>query len=84
MAWVAVDRGLRIAKKFSPNGVASRWRETAAEIRKAILDEGYNHRMKSFVQTFGSADLETSLLIPTLGFLEPKDPRVVGTIEAST
>ncbi len=84
MAWVAVDRGLRMAKKFSLNGVASRWRETAAEIRKAILDAGYNDRMKSFVQAFGSADLDaTSLLIPTLGFLEPKDPRVVGTIEAT-
>ena len=40
--------------------------------------------MNSFVQTFGSEDLDaTSLLIPTLGFLDTSDPRVKGTIEAT-
>ena len=37
----------------------------------------------SFVQSYGSDQLDASLLLlPTVGFLPPEDPRVVGTVEA--
>ncbi len=37
----------------------------------------------TFVQSYGSAHLDASLLlIPQVGFLPPEDPRVRGTIEA--
>lgn len=83
MCWVALDRGTRIARKFSYDFPESRWRETAQRIRKAVLEHGFNTRMNSFVQTFDGEDLDaTSLLIPTLGFLPGNDPRVKGTIDA--
>ena len=37
----------------------------------------------SFVQSYGSKELDASLLLlPTVGFLPPTDPRIRGTIEA--
>jgi GH15 family glucan-1,4-alpha-glucosidase len=83
MAWVAVDRGLRMATTLAPREDVSRWRRAASNIRATTLSDGFSNRMNSFVQTFGSEDLDaTSLLIPILGFLDPRDQRVTGTIDA--
>ena len=48
-----------------------------------ILDKGFDRKRNSFVQYYGTTDLDASLLlIPQLGFLPAKDPRVLGTIAA--
>jgi GH15 family glucan-1,4-alpha-glucosidase len=48
-----------------------------------VLREGYDERLGSFVQFYGSDRLDASLLmIPLVGFLSADDPRVVGTVEA--
>ncbi len=84
MCWVAVDRGLRIAGKFSLPAPSDKWKRTAASIRRAILEKGFDAKTNSFVQTFDSRDLDaTSLLIPELGFLGPRDERILSTIEAT-
>ena len=84
MCWVAIDRGLRIAKEFSFPAPSDRWTKAASGIRRAILDHGFNRSIGSFVQAFDSPHLDaTSRRIPVLGFLGPKDPRVLGTIEAT-
>ena len=46
---------------------------------------GGDHRdLNSFVQAYGSKQLDASLLmIPLVGFLPPEDPRVRGTLRAS-
>ncbi len=47
------------------------------------MTRGYDRARNSFVQYYGSHDLDASLLlIPQLGFLPAADPRVVGTVEA--
>lgn len=85
MCWVALDRGIRIARKFSYGFPEEKWRKTADRIRKVILERGFSTKMNSFVQSFDSEDLDaTSLLIPILGFLPGDDPRVKGTIDAVT
>ena len=53
------------------------------EIHEEVCREGFDVELNSFTQAYGSDELDAStLLIPILGFLPPRDPRVVGTIEA--
>ncbi len=42
---------------------------------------GFDPELGSFVQSYGSKQLDASLLlIPLVGFLPPSDPRVLGTV----
>jgi GH15 family glucan-1,4-alpha-glucosidase len=83
MAWVAVDRGIRLSKEFHMPANLSKWEITAEEIRSEILEKGYNKEIGSFTQRYDSTELDASLLmIPMAGFLPATDPRVVSTVKA--
>jgi GH15 family glucan-1,4-alpha-glucosidase len=83
MAWVAVDRAVTAAECFGLEGPVDRWRELRTKIHDDICSRGYNHRLKSFTQSYGSTSLDASLLMMALvGFLPPDDPRVHGTVDA--
>ncbi|HEY7478272.1 MAG TPA: glycoside hydrolase family 15 protein [Actinomycetota bacterium] len=83
MAWVGVDRAIRDVELFGFDGPVDRWRALRQEIHDEVCREGYDADMGSFVQSYGSHDLDAALLmIPLVGFLPADDPRVVGTIEA--
>jgi GH15 family glucan-1,4-alpha-glucosidase len=82
MAWVAVDRALKSAEHFGLPGPVERWRELRARIHAQVCEHGYDSGRGTFVQAYGSKELDAALLlIPQLGFLPPSDPRVVGTVE---
>ena len=83
MAWVAFDRGAKIAKEFRLEGPVERWSEVAKEIHDDVCANGYDRELGSFVQSYGSKWLDGSLLlIPTTGFLPLDDPRIAGTVRA--
>jgi GH15 family glucan-1,4-alpha-glucosidase len=81
MAWVAFDRAAMVARVFGESG--SRWRQTADEMRTEICERGFDRGLNSFVQAYGSKQLDASLLlIPLVGFLPASDPRMRGTLKA--
>jgi GH15 family glucan-1,4-alpha-glucosidase len=83
MAWVAADRAVRGAEQFGLGGPVDRWRRLRAEIHEEVCREGYDADRRTFVQTYGSKQLDASLLmIPLVGFLPPDDERVHGTVDA--
>ena len=83
MAWVAFDRGLKIADEAGLEGPTEEWKRVAREIHDDVCANGYSEELESFVQAYGSTWLDGSLLmIPTTGFLPPDDPRVLGTVKA--
>ena len=83
MAWVAVDRGIRAAEHFGLQGPLDQWRAIRHAIHSDVCANGFDPALGSFVQSYGSKELDASLLLlPTVGFLPPSDPRVRGTIEA--
>lgn len=83
MCWVALDRALRSVEKLGVSGPVEKWRELAREIHSDICAKGFDTRLNSFVQSYGSAHLDASLLlIPLVGFLPAEDPRVRGTLKA--
>jgi GH15 family glucan-1,4-alpha-glucosidase len=83
MSWVAFDRGVRTVEEQGLEGPADRWREIRASIHAEVCERGYDEGLGSFVQSYGSQELDASLLlIPLVGFLPGSDRRVRGTIEA--
>jgi GH15 family glucan-1,4-alpha-glucosidase len=83
MAWVAYDRAVKSAEEYGLDGPIERWKKLRTEIHADVCRKGYDARRGSFVQCYGSQELDASLLLlPTVGFLPPNDRRVIGTIEA--
>jgi GH15 family glucan-1,4-alpha-glucosidase len=83
MAWVAFDRAVKTTERHGREGESERWRAARHEIREDVLRSAYDADRGHFVQYYGSDRLDASLLlIPLVGFLPAKDPRMVGTVEA--
>jgi GH15 family glucan-1,4-alpha-glucosidase len=83
MAWVALDRAVAAIESFGFDGPLERWRSARDEIHAQICESGFDAERNTFTQYYGSQALDAStLLIPSVGFLPPGDPRVVGTIAA--
>jgi GH15 family glucan-1,4-alpha-glucosidase len=83
MAWVAFDRAVKMVEGFRMPGPLERWRELRRAIHVDVCRRGFSRKRNSFVQSYGSEELDASLLlIPITGFLPCSDPRVVSTVEA--
>ena len=89
MAWVAVDRAVRMIEDFGIGGQHRlekrlyRWRALREQIRANILQRAFNDRVGAFTQSYGSDALDASvLLIPHMGFLPADDPRMLSTVAA--
>jgi GH15 family glucan-1,4-alpha-glucosidase len=84
MAWMALDRALRIAETHH---LSSRRRRRWVAERDAIAEEvrncGYSTVRNSYTRTYGSADLDAAVLVlPLLDIEARNSPRVLGTIDA--
>ncbi|HEX4340293.1 MAG TPA: glycoside hydrolase family 15 protein [Polyangiaceae bacterium] len=83
MAWVAVDRAVKAVEQFGCKGPVDRWRALRDAIHRDVCEKGYDAKLGSFVQSYGSNKFDASLLmIPLVGFLPSTDPRVEGTVNA--
>jgi GH15 family glucan-1,4-alpha-glucosidase len=83
MSWVAFDRAVKMVEGFGVDGPVERWRALRDRIHRDVCEKGFSARRKSFVQCYGSEELDASLLlIPITGFLPSEDPRVISTIDA--
>jgi GH15 family glucan-1,4-alpha-glucosidase len=83
MAWVAVDRAVRSMEEFGEEGPIERWKTLRSEIHDEVCRLGFSKDVNSFVQFFGSKELDASLLMmPLVGFLPAEDPRMKGTVAA--
>jgi GH15 family glucan-1,4-alpha-glucosidase len=83
MAWVALDRAVKGVEAFGLDGPLDRWRAVRDAIHRDVCDKGYNRAVGAFVQSYGSDQLDASLLmVPLVGFLPATDERVRGTLAA--
>jgi GH15 family glucan-1,4-alpha-glucosidase len=83
MSWVAFDRAVKTLESSQASGPLERWRKLRAEIHADICRHGFDPQRNAFTQAYGSPHLDASLLvIPSVGFLPPNDPRVLGTVAA--
>ncbi len=83
MCWVAVDRGVQIARHLS-RPEQRRWLRLRNWMRTEILNNAWNPVAQAFTQSYGSEHLDAStLLMPYYGFISAKDPRMKSTIMQS-
>lgn len=83
MAWVAVDRAIKHFEHKDGDGNVERWKKVRAQIHKEVCDKAFNRKLNSFVQAYGSTELDASCLrIGLVGFLPFSDPKIRGTVEA--
>ncbi|MBR1230594.1 glycoside hydrolase family 15 protein [Bradyrhizobium sp. AUGA SZCCT0182] len=83
MCWVAFDRGIKSVEKFGFKAPLEKWRTLRDTIHRDVCEKGFDRELNAFVESYGSKMLDASiLLLPSVGFLEPTDPRVRGTLAA--
>ncbi|MEE9474968.1 MAG: glycoside hydrolase family 15 protein [Candidatus Hydrothermarchaeaceae archaeon] len=82
LAWVAMDRGIKLSREFDPSSSVEKWERIRDEIREDIL-KNYDEKTGAFTLFHNSEDLDASLLLMSYyGFLEPDDPKFVSTVNA--
>ena len=83
MCWVAAHRGAELAEFLGMPEQARRWNAWAGEKLPVILDRSYNKELGFFTQAFdGQYPDASNLLLPSLGLIDPTDPRFRSTVRA--
>jgi GH15 family glucan-1,4-alpha-glucosidase len=83
MAWVALDRGARLATRLRLDADVAAWRREADALRAEVLERGWDAARGCFVQVYGEPQLDASVLIAAkVGFLRRSDPRVRSCLDA--
>jgi GH15 family glucan-1,4-alpha-glucosidase len=82
MCWAAIHRGAAIARSFGEYSLAGQRAAVADREQAVLLDRGYNRDLGFFTQTLDGLFPDASLLLlPTLGLIEPRDPRFLSTLD---
>jgi len=88
MAWAAIDRAVRLISELQAGGdegqaMLSHLQTLRERIHEEVCARGFNPRVGAFTQYYGSDTLDASvLLIPHIGFLPARDPRMQATVAA--
>ena len=83
MSWVALDRAIRMAGERGRPGDVQRWIGTRDAIAQQVMEKCWNPARRAFTQHPGTAVLDASnLLMPLVGFVAPKDPLWLSTLDA--
>jgi GH15 family glucan-1,4-alpha-glucosidase len=83
MVWAAFDRAVRAVEEFGVEGPVDRWRHLRDTVHAQVLERGFDSARNTFVQHYDTTEVDASLLVlPSIGFLDGDDPRILGTIDA--
>ncbi|WP_244598420.1 glycoside hydrolase family 15 protein [Rhizobium tubonense] len=83
MAWVAVDRAIRLAEKRSLDAPFERWIDTRNAISEDIWENFWNVEKGHFVQSKGSVEVDGAILMmPLVRFISATDSAWLATLDA--
>src|SRR6478609_2973296 len=83
MVWAAFDRAVEGVERHGLEGPVDEWRKIRDAVHAEVLEHGFDRERNTFTQHYDTDEVDASLLVlPTLGFVEGDDPRMLGTIEA--
>ncbi len=83
LCWSALDHGLKLADECMRRAPTRRWRRARDELRETIERRGYDRERGVYVQAFDRPELDAALLLlPTVGFVDWRDERMVRTTAA--
>ena len=82
MCWAALNRGLKLAEDLGRKAPLDLWKKARDEVCNAIAERGYDGRRGVFIQAFNKPEMDASLLLlPTVGFVEYGDERMIRTTD---
>lgn len=83
LCWVAIDRGISIARIIRKEYYVKKWQPLADKIKADIHKNAWNETAKSFTQFYGSTDQDASnLLMEPYGFIDASDEKYILTVKA--
>ncbi len=83
MCWAACSRLAMIARTLDLTDRANHWSDHAERIRAGIYERAWSAQIGAFTETLEGDDVDASLLLlHKVGFVEPNDPRFLGTLAA--
>jgi len=81
--WVALDRAIRLAARRGRPANLARWMTERDNIYNDVMRRGWNPEAGAFTQHYATGVLDSSLLLmPLMGFVAPRDPRWLSTLQA--
>lgn len=82
LAWAAFDRAVQMGKALRLSGPYDAWKQSAAEIKNTILENGVDSTGSYLTQYFGTDQVDGALLrAPLLGILPANDKIISGTVD---
>lgn len=84
MAWLALDRALRISLTHRmPQRQQRRWHAAREALGDEVRQRGFALAEGTYTRSYGSHDLDAALLVlPLIGLDDASSPRVRGTVDA--
>ena len=80
LCWVAIDRGMKIARNHS-YPISPRWQEERDNIFHTIHHDFWDKELQAFVQYKGAKTVDAAtLLMPLIRFISPTDPQWLSTL----
>ncbi|MEY9964237.1 GH15 family glucan-1,4-alpha-glucosidase [Streptacidiphilus sp. MAP12-16] len=82
MCWAAFDRGLRLAEEWRRPADTAKWTQARDAILEQVMERGWSEKEQAYVQQYDGGVLDASLLLmPRVGFVGPKDPTWLSTLD---
>ncbi len=82
MVWAAFDRAVRAVERHDLEGEVERWRDLRDRVHDEVLERGFDPDRNTFRQHYDTEEVDASLLmLPLVGFIDGRDPRMLGTID---
>ncbi|MFP3464937.1 glycoside hydrolase family 15 protein [Leifsonia sp. SIMBA_070] len=83
LVWAAFDCAIRAVEQYGLDGPVERWKREREAIRADIEANGFDAHRGTYVQHFGSTEVDASLLqLAQVGYVDADDPRMLGTVRA--
>ncbi len=83
MCWVALDRGVKIARILNQTSHAAKWEREAKAIYDDVMAKGWKEKLGAFTQAYENGEYDSSILLMEFyGFIDAGDPRFVSTVHA--
>jgi len=83
LSWVALDRALRMSRRYARPAPVEQWVQARDAIASQIINEFWSEEKQAFVQYRGAQALDAVvLLMPMVKFLGSSDPRWLSTLDA--
>ncbi|MFB2584488.1 glycoside hydrolase family 15 protein [Herbiconiux liukaitaii] len=83
MIWAAFSCGVEAVRVYGLPGDDELWAGIRDTLRTEIETHGFDASRNTFVQHYGTTEVDASLLLLSqIGFVEADDPRMLGTVAA--